>query len=111
MSQDCVDFGAVSNSEEFPCYFPKKRHMCREENRMETIYNSWCDQKRPTDQEMVDAGFYRKKYGDRVCCFFCGGRLFQWNACDNLWYEHAKCSLCEYVLKNRGVEYVKNVCN
>ena len=86
--------------------------MCREEDWMETFRNSWCDQKRPTAQEMVDAGFYYKKYGDCVCCFYCGERLFQWKAYDNPWYEHAKWfSLSEYVLKKRGVEYVKNVCS
>ena len=86
--------------------------MCREEDRMETFRNSWCDQKRPTAQEMVNAGFYYKKYGDRVCCFYCEGRSFQWKAYDNPWYEHAKWfPLCEYVLKKRGVEYVRNVCN
>ena len=77
MSQDCIDSAAVCNPEEFPCYFTRKCHMCREEDRMETFHNSWCDQKRPTAQEMVDAGFYCKKYGDRVCYFYCGGRLFQ----------------------------------
>ena len=73
MSQDCIDSAAVGNPEEFPCYFPQKRHMCREEDRMETFHNSWCDQKCPTAQELVNAGFYYKKYGDRVCCFYCGG--------------------------------------
>ena len=33
-------------------------------------------------------------------------------AYDNPWYEHTKwLPLCEYVLKKRGVEYVKNVCS
>ena len=104
MSQDCIDFAAVCNPEEFPCYFSRKHHMCREVDRMETFCNSWCDQNRPTAQEMVDADFYYKKYGDRVCCFYCEGQLFQWKAYDNPWYEHAKWfPLCEYVLKKRGV--------
>ena len=61
---------------------------------------------------MFNAGFYYKKYGDRVCCFYCGGRLFQWKGYDNPWYEHAKWfPLCEYLLKKRGVEYMKNVCS
>ena len=112
MSQDCIDSGAVCNPEEFFCYFPRKRHMCKEEDRMETFCNSWRDQKRPTAQKMVDAGFFYNTYGDGVCCFYCGGRLLQWKAYDNPWYEHAKWfPLCEYILKNRGVEYVKNVCS
>ena len=58
MLQDCVDSAAVGNPEEFHCYFPRKRHTCREEDQMETFRNSWCDQKRPTAQEMVNAGFF-----------------------------------------------------
>ena len=112
MSQDCIDSAAVCKPEEFSCYFSRKRHMCREEDRMETFCNSWCDQKRLTAQVMVNAGFYYKKYGDRVSCFYCGGQLFQWKAYNNLWYEHTKWfPLCEYILKKRDVEYVKNVCS
>ena len=57
MSQDCIDSAAVCNPEEFPCSLSRKRHMCREEDRMETFRNSWCDQKRPTAQEMVNSVF------------------------------------------------------
>ena len=61
---------------------------------------------------MVNTAFYYKKYGHPVCCFYCGGRLFQWKAYDNPWYNHAKWfPLCEYILKKRSVEYVKNVCS
>ena len=46
--------------------------------------------------------------GDRVSCFYCGGRLFQWKLRDNPWYEHAKWfPLCEFVLKKQGVKYVE----
>ena len=69
MSQDCIDSAAASNPEEFSGYFHRKRLKCKEEDRMETFRNSWCNQKRPTSQEMVNAGFYYKKYDDRVCCF------------------------------------------
>ena len=90
MSQDCVDSAAVSSHKEFPCYFLRKRHMCKEEDRMQTFRNSLCDQNCPTAQEMVDASFYYKRYGDRVCCIYYGGQLFKWKAYDNPWYEHAK---------------------
>ena len=79
---------------------------------METFRNSLCNQKRPADQEMVHEGFYYKRYGDCVCCFYCEGQPFQWKPYDNPWYKHAKWfPLCEYVLKKRGVEFVKNVCS
>ena len=46
--------------------------MCKEEDRMQIFQNSWCDQNRPKSTNMVDAVFYYKNYGDRVCWFYCG---------------------------------------
>ena len=49
--------------------------------------------------------------GDRVSCFYCGGRLFHWKLRDNPWYEHTKWFLLwEFVLKKQGVKYVEKVC-
>ena len=69
------------------------------------------DQESPTPHELVNAGFYYMGSGDRVSCFYCGGRLFHWKLRDNPWYEHAKWFLlCEFVLKKQGVKYVEKVC-
>ena len=82
--------------------------MCDKEDRMRTFPNSWYDQESPTPHELVNAGFYYMGSGDRVNCFYCGGRLFHWKLRDNPWYEHAKWfPLCEFVLKKQGVKYVE----
>ena len=60
---------------------------------------------------MVNAGFYYLGRSDRVACFYCGGRLKEWQPSDNPWFEHAKWFLlCKYVLQKQGVDYVKKVC-
>ena len=57
--------------------------MCDKEDCMRTFPNSWYDQESPTPHELVNAGFYYMGSGDRVSCFYCGGRLFHWKLRDN----------------------------
>ena len=109
MPQDSVS--RELEAEMFRCLNPKKPHMCDKEDRMRTFSNSWHDQESSTPHELVNAGFYYMGSGDRVSCFYCGGRLFHWKLRDNPWYEHAKWfPLCEFVLKEQGVKYVEKVC-
>ena len=62
-----------------------------------------------TCREFADAGFYYLGDRDRVKCFYCNGGLKNWEPTDDPFQEHAKWySLCEYILKKRGVEFVKN---
>ena len=98
MSQDYIDSDAVCNPEEFPCYFPRKRHMGGKKIGWKPfVIRGVIRNARQLRKWSMQT---HKKYGDRVCCFYCGGRLFQWKAYDNPWYEHAKWfPLCEYVLK------------
>ena len=58
------------------------------------------------------AGFYCLGDSERITCFYCAGGLENREELDdNPWCEHAKCYLtCEYVLRNQGVDCVKNVC-
>ena len=106
MSQDSVS--RELEAEMFHCLNPQKPHMCDKEDRMRTFPNSWYDQESPTPHELVNAGFYCMGSGDRVNCFYCGGRLFHWKLRDNPWYEHAKrFPLCKFVLKKQGVKYVE----
>lgn len=47
---------------------------------------------------------------DRVKCYYCYGGLQNWAFEDEPWFEHAKWfPLCEYVLQNKGPEYVERV--
>ena len=62
-----------------------------------------------TCREFADAGFYYLGDRDRVKCFYCNGGLKNWEPTDDPFQEHAKWyPLCEYILKKRGVEFVKN---
>ena len=59
---------------------------------------------------MADAGFYYLGDSDRVKCGYCNGGLKNWERYDDPWMEHAKWfPLCEYLLKNKGVDFVKAV--
>ena len=62
-----------------------------------------------TCREFADAGFYYLGDQDRVNCFYCNGGLKNWEPTDDPFQEHTKGHpLCEYILKKRGVEFVKN---
>ena len=59
---------------------------------------------------IADAGFYYLDEGDRTKCWCCNGGLKNWERFDDPWIEHAKrFLLCEFLLKNRGVDYVKDI--
>jgi len=65
---------------------------------------------RATAAQMVQAGLYYLGERDRVKCWYCNGGLQNWSFNDDPWYEHAKWfPLCEYVLQNKGPEYIENV--
>ena len=62
-----------------------------------------------TCREFADASFYYLSDRDRVKCFYCNSGLKKWEPTDDPFQEHAKWyPLCEYTLKKRGVEFVKN---
>ena len=65
---------------------------------------------RATPQQIVDAGMYYLGERDRVKCWYCNGGLQNWERDDNPWEEHAKWfPLCEYVLQQKGPDYVHEV--
>ena len=110
MLNDCVDSVPENKDKMFPCRSPYKPQLCSSTKRLQTFQNKSIVE-RITPREMADAGFYYLGDGDRVGCFYCGGKLMNWLSNDNPWYEHAKWfPLCEYVLRKQGLEYVKNIC-
>ena len=59
---------------------------------------------------IADDGFYFLGDVDGVKCWYCNRGLKNWERFDDPWTEHAKWfSLCEYLLKNKGVDFVKGV--
>jgi len=65
---------------------------------------------RATPQQIVDAGMYYLGERDRVKCWYCNGGLQNWERDDNPINEHAKWfPLCEYVLQQKGPDYVYQI--
>ena len=116
---DCCDSVALlvssttsSKNPKFQCLFPKNRHLKKYADQLETFTESinWPGARiKATCREFADAGFYYLGDRDRVKCFYCNGGLKNWEPTDDPFQEHAKWyPLCEYILKKRGVEFVKN---
>ncbi|XP_078482807.1 baculoviral IAP repeat-containing protein 7-A [Ciona intestinalis] len=99
----------------FPCHEPINPHMRREASRIQTFrdqMNMWSSNNITASPErMAAAGLFYIGQTDRVKCWYCNGGLQNWLPNDNPWFEHAKWfPTCEYVLQQRGPEYVHNVC-
>ena len=98
----------------FPCLHPVNPHMRNKEARLQTFLDNssiWPAHRiRATPQQIVDAGMYYLGERDRVKCWYCNGGLQNWEQDDNPWEEHAKWfPLCEYVLQQKGPNYVHDV--
>ena len=95
----------------FLCRSPLKPHMRSNDVRMQTFTKYPHVKRHSTPREMAVARFYYLGSSDRVICFYWAGGLKNWESDDNPWYEQAKWyHMCEYVLRNHGVEYGKDVC-
>jgi len=100
--------------EMFPCNNPYSPHLRSYESRLQTFNDNerrWSQVRiRATAMQMAQAGLYYLGERDRVKCWYCNGGLQNWTFEDNPWFEHAKWfPLCEYVLQNKGPEYVERV--
>lgn len=98
----------------FPCENPVNPHMASTLHRMQTFHDNlsrWNENNiRASASDMVEAGLYYLGQRDRVKCWYCNGGLQNWHVDDNPWFEHAKWfPTCEYVLQNKGPEYVYQV--
>ena len=116
---DCCDSVALpvsstppNKNPKFQCLFPRNEHLKKYTERLETFIQSinWPSARiKATCREFADAGFYYLGDRDRVKCFYCNSGLKNWEPTDDPFQEHAKWYLsCEYILKKRGVEFVKN---
>ena len=98
----------------FPCANPHRPHLRSRASRVTTFEDhvtSWARNNiRATMADMADAGLYYLGTGDRVGCWYCGGGLRNWGYHDDPWFEHTKWySTCEFVLRNKGPDYVHQV--
>lgn len=98
----------------FPCSNPVNPHMRDVTSRLQTFWKRLCTWPAhhiaATPKDMSQAGLYYLGERDRVKCWYCNGRLQNWDKYDNPWFEHAKWfPTCEYLLQKKGPEFVESV--
>lgn len=80
--------------------FPKNPAMCSEEMRLRSFSN-WPSYAPISPKELARAGLYYTGIDDQVTCFCCGGKLRNWEPCDQAWSEHSRhFPRCLFVLGN-----------
>ena len=59
-------------------------------------------------ERMAEAGLFYVGVTDQVKCFYCGGRLIDWQEKDDPWVEHA-CFFneCQFIKLVKGEEFIK----
>ena len=100
----------------YPCNNAYSPHLTSLQSRLQTFADrerNWSQVKiKATTLQMAQAGLYYLGDHDRVKCYYCNGGLQNWSFHDEPWFEHAKWfPSCEYVLQNKGPEYVERVTN
>ena len=98
----------------YPCNNAYSPHLTSLQSRLQTFTDrrrNWAQVRiKATAQQMAEAGLYYLGERDRVKCYYCNGGLQNWSFYDVPWFEHAKWfPLCEYVLRNKGPEYVERI--
>jgi baculoviral IAP repeat-containing protein 7/8 len=59
---------------------------------------------------LAEAGFYYTGVGDRVCCFYCGLGLKDWQEKDDPWKEHVVWNTtCNFTLMVKGNQIVQKM--
>ena len=95
------------------CKRPINPHMRSIIDRHQKFIESenWPRKRFAADPKLIaDAGFYYLVDGDRTKCWYCNGGLKNWEWFDDPWIKHAKWfPLREFLLKNRGVHFVKDI--
>jgi len=100
----------------YPCDNPYSPHLTSFQSRLQTFVDrarNWSQVRiKATPTQMAEAGLYYLGERDRVKCYYCNGGLQNWALNDDPWFEHAKWfPLCEYLLQNKGPEYVERITN
>ena len=94
-----------NNPLEFPQYSAETptnnpEDMTIENNRLKS-FSAWPSGLEQTPDSLARAGFYHlgnAQKPDRVKCAYCRGRLFDWEAGDDPWMEHARnFPMCPYI--------------
>ena len=73
-------------------------------------FTDWPKFHHTSPQNLAEAGFYYTEYSDRVCCFYCGIVLKDWEEKDCPWHEHYYWSpFCTYIQSVKAQPYTSRV--
>ncbi|MGL5961636.1 MAG: RING-HC finger protein [Cetobacterium sp.] len=73
-------------------------------------YKDWPISMKQKPHQLSDAGFYYTGIGDKVCCYYCGGGLKDWEEEDDPWENHAMWyGKCKYVKTVKGDDFIKKM--
>ena len=62
-------------------------------------------------EKLAQAGLFYTGVADNVCCFSCGGNLYDWSPSDVPWIEHARYfPHCAFVCKLKGHRFIQDIC-
>ncbi|UJR37011.1 hypothetical protein I4U23_029718 [Adineta vaga] len=81
------------------------------EKRIKSFASDWNypSGSRLSNSMMAAAGFIYLGEG-KVCCYYCGNRLFNFEPLDCPFEEHAIFHpLCEYIIQKRGISYIERI--
>lgn len=91
-----------------PMAYPEYKTL---EKRLES-FKDWPLSLAQRPNVLADAGFFYTGKSDQTICFFCGGGLKDWERNDDPWEQHGIWfSKCNYLLLQKGHEFVKSVSN
>lgn len=71
--------GVIGKYESFICY----------EDRLSS-FDTWSSQIIPDRYQLAKAGYFYSGFGDKVVCFSCDLKLYNWEKTDDPWIEHYK---------------------
>nr|CAB3225620.1 baculoviral IAP repeat-containing protein 3 [Phallusia mammillata] len=98
--------------ETYPCSSPLHPDRCTMNIRVDTfpptfpVYASCA-----SISDIAEAGFFSIGSHDEICCWYCGMSAAGWCTSLDPWVKHClELPSCEFLLRNRGKEFVKNVC-
>lgn len=73
-------------------------------------YKDWPISIKQKPHQLSGAGFYYTGVGDKVCCYYCGGGLKDWEEEDDPWENHAMWyGKCKYVKTVKGDDFIKKM--
>ena len=95
----------------FPCENPISPEMEDINTRMKTFVKGWnnCESKEPI-LTIAKCGFYYTGVKGMLKCFYCAGKILNWEENDDFFVLHAKhYPQCEYLLRMIGPDLVTDI--